>query len=84
MLISHLSTFRVRQYECDAYGHLNNVNYVRYLGEASLDVLAATGYDPACYAAMGRRWQTRRLDIEYLRPARYGDTVEVHVTAPAS
>ena len=30
----HTSLFRVRQYECDAYGHLNNVNYVRYLQDA--------------------------------------------------
>jgi acyl-CoA thioester hydrolase len=79
----HTSVFRVRQYECDAYGHLNNVNYVRYLGEAVLEASAAAGYDPAHFAAIGRRWQTRRLDIEYLRPARYGDTVEVNVSAPA-
>ncbi len=79
----HLTTFRVRQYECDAYGHLNNVNYLRYLGEAGLEASAAAGYDLTRYAAMGRRWQTRRLDIEYLRPARYGDSVEVRVSAPA-
>jgi acyl-CoA thioester hydrolase len=79
----HMSTFRVRHYECDAYGHLNNVNYVRYLGEAGLEAWAAAGYDLARYTAMGRRWQMRRLDIEYLLPARYGDTVEVHVSAPA-
>jgi acyl-CoA thioester hydrolase len=80
---SHVSTFRVRQYECDAYGHLNNVNYVRYLGEASLEALTAAGYDPARHATLDRRWQTRRLDIEYLRPARYGDAVEVQVSMRA-
>jgi acyl-CoA thioester hydrolase len=79
----HMSAFRVRQYECDAYGHLNNVNYVRYLGEAGLETGAAGGYDLAHCVATGRRWQMRRLDIEYLLPSRYGDTVEVHVSAPA-
>jgi len=79
----HTSLFQVRQYECDAYGHLNNVNYVRYVGEAGLEAWAAAGYDLARYTALGRRWQTRRLDIEYLRAARYGDTVEVAVSAPA-
>jgi acyl-CoA thioester hydrolase len=69
----HMSAFRVRQYECDAYGHLNNVNYVRYLQEALAEADAAAGW----------RWQTRRLDIEYLRPVRYGDTVELQVSAPA-
>lgn len=77
----HKSTFRVRQYECDAYGHLNNVNYVRYLQEAILEMDAAAGYALAQSTAAGWRWLTRRLDIEYLRPARYGDTVELMVSA---
>jgi acyl-CoA thioester hydrolase len=78
----HKSTFRVRQYECDAYGHLNNVNYVRYLQEAILETDAAAGYAVAQSTTARRQWQTRRLDIEYLRPARYGDTVELLVSAP--
>ena len=78
----HTSVFRVRQYECDAYGHLNNVNYVRYLQEAIVEANASAGYTLARSAAAGWRWQTRRLDIEYLRPARYGDTVELQISAP--
>jgi len=78
----HTSFFRVRQYECDAYGHLNNVNYVRYLQEAILEANASAGYGVALRTAPGWRWQTQRLDIEYLRPARYGDTVELQVSAP--
>ena len=76
------SVFRVRQYECDAYGHLNNVNYVRYLQEAIVEANASVGYTLAGSAAAGWRWQMRRLDIEYLRPIRYGDTVELQVSAP--
>jgi acyl-CoA thioester hydrolase len=78
----HSCLFRVRQYECDAYGHLNNVNYVRYLQEAIAEADAASDYTLARSAAAGWRWQTRRLDIEYLRPTRYGDTVELQVSAP--
>jgi acyl-CoA thioester hydrolase len=78
----HASFFRVRQYECDAYGHLNNVNYVRYLQEAIVEANASSGYALAQSAAAGWRWRTRRLDIQYLRPARYGDTVELQVSAP--
>ena len=26
-------TFRIRHYECDAYGHLNNTAYLRYLDD---------------------------------------------------
>ncbi len=78
------SSFPVRHYECDAYGHLNNITYVRYLHEAILASEAVTGHDLACYAALGRRWQTRRLTIDYLRPAQYGDTVAVAITSAVS
>jgi acyl-CoA thioester hydrolase len=78
----HISAFRVRQYECDAYGHLNNVNYVRFLREAILEASASADSAQAWSVTPGLRWQTRRLDIEYLRPARYGETVELLVSAP--
>lgn len=75
----HTSVFRVRQYECDAYGHLNNVNYVRYLQEAIVEANASVGYTLTRPSPAG--WRTRRLDIEYRRPVRYGDTVEIQVSA---
>lgn len=75
----HISVFPVRHYECDAYGHLNNIVYVRYLQQAALDADAVAGDDPARANASPPCRQTRRLDIEYLRPVRYGDTVEVTV-----
>jgi acyl-CoA thioester hydrolase len=71
---SPTNLFPVRHYECDAYGHLNNVSYVHYLHEAILQLDAAGD-------APGRPWQTARLDVEYLRPVRYGETVEVRLVA---
>jgi acyl-CoA thioester hydrolase len=70
-------TFRVRSYECDAYGHVNNANYLRYMQEAALDASAAVGYDEARYYQIGHIWLIRETQIEYLRPLRYGDSVEV-------
>ncbi len=78
MPLIHTRTFRVHQYECDAYGHVNNANYLRYMQEAAFDASAAAGYDPDRYAAMGRGWLIRETDIEYLRPLRYGDSVTVN------
>lgn len=66
-------TFRIRQYECDQYGHLNNVNYVRFMQETALDASAAVGYDIDRYQAMGRLWLIRETDIEYLQPLHYND-----------
>jgi acyl-CoA thioester hydrolase len=73
--MAFVSTFQVRRYECDAYDHLNNVNYVRFLSEATLDALARRATTAA--EAAGRCWQANALDVEYLRPIRYGDTVEM-------
>jgi acyl-CoA thioester hydrolase len=77
MPLTHVRTFRVRYYECDAYGHVNNANYLRYMQEAAFDASAAAGYDLARYAAIGRHWLIRETDIEYIHPLRYGDTVHV-------
>jgi acyl-CoA thioester hydrolase len=77
MPLTHRRRFRVRHYECDAYGHVNHANYLRYMQETALDASAAVGYDEARYQAMGTLWLIRETDIEYLRPLRYGDEAEV-------
>jgi len=73
----HERTFRLRHYECDAYSHVNNANYLRYMQEAAFDASAAAGYDFNRYREMNRLWLIRETDIEYLRPLTYGDSVRV-------
>jgi len=75
--LTHVRTFRVRHYECDAYGYVKYANYLNYVQEAAFDASAAAGYDLARYEAMGRHWLVRETDIEYLYPLRYGDSVQV-------
>ncbi len=70
-------TFRVRNYECDAYGHVNNANYLRYMQETAIDASAAVGWDEARYQAAGTMWLIRETDIEYLAPLHFGDSVEI-------
>jgi len=77
MPLTHERTFRIRHYECDAYGHVNNTNYLRYMQEAALDASAAAGYDLARYALLGHHWLVRETEIEYLAPLLYGDSVRV-------
>ena len=77
MPLTFTRTFRVRYYECDAYGHLNNANYLRYMQETAFDASAAAGYDMERYNQIGHHWLIRATDIEYLRPLRYDDEVEV-------
>ncbi len=76
-MITFTRSFRVRSYECDAYGHVNNPNYLRYMQETAFDASAARGYDQAAYAALGRLFLVRETDVEYLLPLRYGDSFKV-------
>ena len=55
MPLTYERAFRVRHYECDAYGHVNHVNYVRYMQEAAFDASAAAGYNMDWYAQNGRQ-----------------------------
>ena len=77
MPLTHSRTLRIRHYECDAYGHVNNANYVRYMQETAFDASAVAGYGIARYQEMGRIWLVRDTDIEYLQPLRYGDSVSI-------
>ncbi len=70
-------TFRVRHYECDAYENVYYTNYLRYVQETAMDASASVGYDGAWYANQGTIWLVRETDIEYVRPLRYGDSVQI-------
>lgn len=59
---------RVRVYECDALGHVNNAVYLAYLQQATTE---AWGELAPVF------WELRRLTIEYLVPALSGDELEI-------
>jgi acyl-CoA thioester hydrolase len=77
MPLTHTRRFRIRFYECDAYSHVNNSNYARYMQEAAFDASAAAGYPDEEYQRLNLLWLIRDTEVEYLRPLRYGDTAEV-------
>lgn len=74
---THTRCFRVRYYECDAHGHLNNANYLRYMQETAFDASKAAGYDLDQYRALGRLWLIRESGIEFLHPLFYNDRVQI-------
>lgn len=76
-MLTFTRSFRVRSYECDAYGDVNNANYLRYMQETAFDASADRGYDLAAYAVLGRLFLVRESDVEYLMPLRYGDAFNV-------
>src|SRR4030067_136860 len=73
----HTEVFKVRHYECDAYGHENNAVYLRYMQEAGIGAAAAIGQDTVKLDSMNRTWLPRFTEIEYLQPLNAGETFEV-------
>jgi acyl-CoA thioester hydrolase len=77
MPVEYETTFQVRHYECDAYGHLNNAVYLSYMQESAYQASAAVGYDMVSYNQMDSLWYIRETKVEYLLPVFYGDTLVV-------
>lgn len=77
MTPTHEQVFQVRHYECDAYGHVNHANYLRYMQEAAFNASAAVGYSFERCLELGVQWLAHETAIEYLQPLRYGDTAVV-------
>ena len=74
---SFTTPFAIRHDECDAYGHLNNAVYLRYMQEAAFRASADAGLGQAEYEAMGHFWLIRETEIEYLQPLRGGETIHI-------
>jgi acyl-CoA thioester hydrolase len=69
--------FRVRHYELDGLGHLNNVVYVNYMQEAAIEASAALGFGADWYRAHDVAWVVRRLTVRYHAQVTYGDEIDV-------
>jgi acyl-CoA thioester hydrolase len=68
---------RVRYHEMDALGHVNNAVYQHYLEQAAIEHTEHLGCDRKRYEELGGIFVMRRIEIEYLRPAVAGDTLEI-------
>jgi acyl-CoA thioester hydrolase len=69
----------VRSYEIDQNGHVNNAVYLNYAEALTVEHAEASGYGRAWCEAHGGAWVVRRHEVEYLRPARMGDELELTV-----
>lgn len=67
--------FTVRTYELDAFGHVNNAVFQRYLEEGATRASADAGLAYDWYFEQRRAWVIRTMQIKYLQPLRYGDRV---------
>ncbi|MCP4165320.1 MAG: acyl-CoA thioesterase [Chloroflexi bacterium] len=67
--LTHEREFRIRHYECDACGHVNNAVYLAYLEEASFAVAEAFGWPLRRMMDAGFAIVARHYHIEYKQPA---------------
>jgi acyl-CoA thioester hydrolase len=70
-------TIKVRDYECDMQGVVNNANYQHYLEHARHEFLKTIGLDFAKLTEEGILLVVKRIEIDYHFPLRSGDTFEV-------
>lgn len=59
----------------DVNGHVNNLEYLRWMQEVATSHSTAQGWDAARYRAARSSWVIRSHAIEYLRPAFAGDAI---------
>jgi acyl-CoA thioester hydrolase len=66
---------RVRTYECDSYGHVNNANYLNYFEYARFEFLWDIGFDYQGMIAAGYGVYVARVEVDYRRPAVMDDEI---------
>ncbi|MDA0684565.1 MAG: thioesterase family protein [Bacteroidetes bacterium] len=69
-------TFTVGRESIDVNGHVNNVEYVRWMQEVAMRHTTNVGADIRT-AAAGLIWVVRSHEIEYRLPAHEGDEVRI-------
>ena len=69
--------FVVPDEDIDMLGHASNIAYVRWVQDVALAHSAAVGLGMDGYAQLGAVFVIRRHEIDYLRPALRGESLEL-------
>lgn len=70
------SRMQIRFSDCDLYGHLSNIQYVKYFMDAREDHIAESyGLSLAGFAKQGVGWVVSSNQISYFRPAKVNEPV---------
>ena len=68
---------RVRHYEMDSLGHVNNAVYLNYLEHAAIEHSEHLGFSLERYQELNGAFVLRRIEIDYRRAAVAGDWLEI-------
>ncbi|MBC7242502.1 MAG: acyl-CoA thioesterase [Anaerolineae bacterium] len=69
--------YKVRSFHIDVYGHVNNAEYLRFAEMARDDFMEYLGLTVPQLLDAGVRLVIAETRVRYLRPAVYGDTLEI-------
>lgn len=72
---------QVQYYETDKMACVHHSNYIRWFEEARTDFLEKLGFGYFRFESEGVMSPVLKVEAEYKSMARYGDTVEIEVTA---
>lgn len=73
----YVMPLRVRTYEMDALGHVNNAVYLNYMEQAATEHAEALGFGKERVLALGGLFVVRQHEVLYLGSAVAGDELEV-------
>ena len=73
MDLTHRVDFKVRDYECDLQGVVNNAVYQNYLEHARHELLQASGINFAELTAKGIHLIVIRAELDYRQPLKSND-----------
>jgi acyl-CoA thioester hydrolase len=73
----HRLKIKIYYEDTDAGEVVYYANYLRYFERARTEFLLAQGIDVAAYHEKGYLFAVVHVDIQYKKPARLGDTIEV-------
>lgn len=75
--MTHRWPIRVYYEDTDLAGIVYYANYLRFIERARSELVRAAGIDQVALKARGLVFAVRRLEADYISPARYDDLLEV-------
>jgi acyl-CoA thioester hydrolase len=76
-LFPFVASVRVRSYELDSFGHVNNSVYLNYLEEARSEYLRTVGLSFNDFVPHGVHLVIVESHVKYITPSRYGDEIRI-------
>ena len=79
--LGYTTRWRVRTYELDANGHVNNAVYLNWAEQLATEHVEEAGFGRTWTDAQRGSWVVRRHEITYRTPAVHGDELELTTRA---